>query len=232
MKLIDSHAHLDAPQFDADRAAVIERARQAGVDEMIVIGAAGTMATVERAVALADTDPKLHVSIGVHPHDVGAIEASWWPRLRELAADPRVCAIGESGLDYFYDHSLDRPEYIEANPRIGETVNANLCGVNLCEMVVQVSLGNQLKEVAPGEVGVKSHADFIALLAHAYNGANRKQLLLQLHQHWTRQGIFEFESELTRPREDWGSLIPATAVSMRLLAFPRSARQLSQKTVQ
>ncbi|MBT8496008.1 MAG: TatD family hydrolase [Deltaproteobacteria bacterium] len=102
---MDSHAHIDGPEFDKDRAEMLERARAAGVEEIIVIGAAGTMDTVERAVALAATDTRLHVSVGVHPHDVGKMDDSWWPRLRQLAGSEQVCAVGETGLDYYYDRS-------------------------------------------------------------------------------------------------------------------------------
>jgi TatD DNase family protein len=125
---IDSHAHIDGPEFDADRAEMLERARAAGVEEIIVIGAAGTMDTVERAVALAATDPRLHVSVGVHPHDVAKMEDSWWPRLRQLAASDQVCAIGETGLDYYYDHSPRDlqarcfEEFIELAKTVGKPV--------------------------------------------------------------------------------------------------------------
>lgn len=115
-ELIDSHAHIDVEQFDPDRGEMLRRARDAGVAEIIIIGAAGTLETVERAVALAKSGPGLHASVGVHPHDIGAMDESWWPRLRELAASPDVCAVGETGLDYYYDSSpreLQRQRFAE-----------------------------------------------------------------------------------------------------------------------
>jgi TatD DNase family protein len=102
---IDSHAHIDGDAFDGDRKQMLARAREAGIDDIIVIGAAGTMATVRRAVALATTSPHLHATVGVHPHDAGKVEDHWWAELEELAASESVCGVGETGLDFYYDHS-------------------------------------------------------------------------------------------------------------------------------
>jgi TatD DNase family protein len=105
LRFIDSHAHLDGPDFDADREAVLARARAAGVSPMVIVGAAGDLATAERTVRLAEREPDLYATVGVHPHDAAKLEPAWWPRLRELAARPKVVGIGETGLDYHYDHS-------------------------------------------------------------------------------------------------------------------------------
>jgi predicted ATP-grasp superfamily ATP-dependent carboligase len=139
---------------------------------------------------------------------------------------------GPLSLEYFYDFARQQPQYIEANPRIGETTNALISGVNLCDLVVRISQGQHVDEVGPGRVGVKTHTGFIVLLAAAYNGANRRQLLRR----WWRMGrghseYGSCENEMTRPREDWGSLIPATATLLRIFAFPQSARALSRNTI-
>jgi predicted ATP-grasp superfamily ATP-dependent carboligase len=135
-------------------------------------------------------------------------------------------------LEYFYDDASGKPEYIEANPRIGESVNAQLSGVNVCEIVARISLEENVETLTVGNPGVRSHNGFILLIADAYNGANRRELLKRLWAGWTRRGIYAtFESEMTRPREDWGSLIPATVVTLGLLANPRSAIRLTQNTV-
>lgn len=105
MQLIDSHAHLDGPDFDADRDEVLARARAAGVTTIVCVGAAGDLATAERTVAIAEREPDVYATVGVHPHDAAKLQDDWWPRLRELAGHPRVVAIGETGLDYHYDHS-------------------------------------------------------------------------------------------------------------------------------
>ena len=103
--LIDSHAHVDGPEFDADRDAVLARARAAGVQRMIVIGAVGAPDSAERAVARAERDPDIWATVATHPHDVANMTPDWWATHERLARHPRVVAIGETGLDYFYDHS-------------------------------------------------------------------------------------------------------------------------------
>ncbi len=105
MQLIDSHAHIDGPEFDGDRDEVLARAAAAGVTDIVIVGAAGDMETAERTVRIAAGAPNLHATVGVHPHDAAKLEDSWWPRLRELAAMDEVVAVGETGLDYYYDHS-------------------------------------------------------------------------------------------------------------------------------
>ena len=105
MKLIDSHCHLDSEQFDGDREAVIERALAAGVERMLTIGSGDGPPDVEAAIRLADRYPMLYASIGVHPHDASKATAETYRKLAELAAHPKVVAVGEIGLDYHYDHS-------------------------------------------------------------------------------------------------------------------------------
>lgn len=105
MSFIDSHAHLDADDYAADRAEVLARARAAGVDEIICVGAAGDLETAERTVAFAEAEPGLYATVGVHPHDAAAMQPHWWPALERLAGRESVVGIGETGLDYFYDSS-------------------------------------------------------------------------------------------------------------------------------
>ncbi|MCB9547233.1 MAG: TatD family hydrolase [Myxococcales bacterium] len=101
--LIDSHAHLDFDRFDDDREAVLQRAVDAGVDAILTIGT--DLASSRRAVALAAAWPRIYASVGVHPHEADAFDDADWPELTALFADPRVRAVGETGLDYYYDFS-------------------------------------------------------------------------------------------------------------------------------
>ena len=101
--LIDTHTHLDDTRYDADREAMIERARQAGVETFITIGC--DLATSRAAVELAERHPFIYASIGVHPHEVRHIGDDWYDELRRLARHPKVVAYGEIGLDYHYNHS-------------------------------------------------------------------------------------------------------------------------------
>jgi len=103
--VIDSHCHLDFDDFAKDLPAVLERARQAGLVAMICVGSGADLATAQRAADLADREPDVFAAVGIHPHDAAKIEDDWWPALNKLAQSPRVVAVGETGLDYFYDHS-------------------------------------------------------------------------------------------------------------------------------
>jgi TatD DNase family protein len=101
--LIDTHCHLADPAFAPDRPEVLDRAWAAGVGRVVVIGE--SRANAEAALALSATDPRILATAGVHPHDAcgwGADAEAW---LRERLADPRIVAVGETGLDFHYDHS-------------------------------------------------------------------------------------------------------------------------------
>lgn len=101
--LVDAHCHLGDGAFDRDRDAVLARARAAGVAHVVVIGE--SVQGSERALALARATPGLSATAGVHPHEAKAWSAEAERRVRELARDPAVVAVGETGLDYHYDHS-------------------------------------------------------------------------------------------------------------------------------
>jgi TatD DNase family protein len=103
--LIDSHCHLDQDAFASDRAGVIARARAAGVGRMITVGAGGPLASNHAAVAIAEGDPDIFAAVAVHPHDASEITDDTWDELRRLWAHPKVVAVGETGLDYYYEHS-------------------------------------------------------------------------------------------------------------------------------
>src|SRR6185503_13361281 len=90
--------HLNAERFAGEAAAVLERARSAGVERILVPG--WNVASSERAIELAEQFDWLDVAVGVHPHDAAKVDATGWRRITELAAHPRVVAIGETGLDY------------------------------------------------------------------------------------------------------------------------------------
>jgi TatD DNase family protein len=95
----DTHAHLDYPDFQPDFADVLARAREAGITRLISIGT--SFASSERALALAEKHEEIFAAVGWHPADAAHAPADVGARLRELAAHPKVVAIGETGLDYF-----------------------------------------------------------------------------------------------------------------------------------
>jgi TatD DNase family protein len=112
-RLIDSHCHLDFEDFERDRAAVLARAVAVGVDTMITIGASSSPRANERAIALADQHPQTFATVGIHPHEASTVDDELLTRLAGLAEHPRVVGIGETGLDYHYEHS-PRPAQREA----------------------------------------------------------------------------------------------------------------------
>ncbi|GAB4244434.1 MAG: TatD family hydrolase [Candidatus Methylacidiphilales bacterium] len=99
-QLTDTHCHLDFPDFEADREAVIRRAEEAGVRRMITIGT--NLITSRAAVALAESYPNVVATVGVHPNEVGEAPDDAYGELKRLVAHPRVVAVGECGLDYHY----------------------------------------------------------------------------------------------------------------------------------
>src|SRR6266849_6333776 len=101
--LVDSHCHLDFADFAAERDAVIERARTAGVGTMVTICTRLDEFPGVRAIAEAYDD--IWCSVGAHPHEAADHAATRATELVALAAHPRVVGIGETGLDYHYDHS-------------------------------------------------------------------------------------------------------------------------------
>jgi TatD DNase family protein len=103
--LIDSHAHIQGKEYAGEAAAVIERARAAGVEKIIAVGGAGDMSSNTEAVALADSFPTVFATVGMHPHDAKDVGADELDTLKNLAAHTKVIAVGETGLDYYYNHS-------------------------------------------------------------------------------------------------------------------------------
>ncbi len=103
--LIDSHAHIQGKEYAGEAEAVIERARAAGVEKIVAVGGAGDMSSNSDAVALAQRFVNVFATVGMHPHDAKDVGADDLETLRRLAAKPKVVAIGETGLDYYYNHS-------------------------------------------------------------------------------------------------------------------------------
>jgi TatD DNase family protein len=101
----DSHAHLDGPRFDPDRAEVIARARAAGVSTILAIGIGEGPGTLDCAVKLAAEYDFIYATTGIHPHEAAKATDADFAQLEQLARAPKVIACGEIGLDYYYDHS-------------------------------------------------------------------------------------------------------------------------------
>ena len=108
LHLIDSHAHLEYPQFDEDRDDMLERARDAGITTILAIGGAAGPDHLASALPFAESHDWIYASSGIHPHEAALANDAHFEKLAELLDHPRVIACGEIGLDYHYPNT-DRP---------------------------------------------------------------------------------------------------------------------------
>jgi len=117
--LIDTHTHLDFPDFNPDRDSVIRRAVEAGVTRMIAIGT--NLETSRAALALADRHPEVYATIGIHPNEVAEVPDDAVTQLEKLATHPKVAAIGECGFDYHSLPSSKEAAFTNVSATIGTT---------------------------------------------------------------------------------------------------------------
>jgi TatD DNase family protein len=111
-KLIDTHCHIQTAEFAADVDEVLTRADTAGVTTLIVVGGAGELSTNDDALTLAEKHLNLYATVGMHPHDAKDVSEEDMTGLKELTRHDRVVAVGETGLDFYYDHS---PRHVQIN---------------------------------------------------------------------------------------------------------------------
>jgi TatD DNase family protein len=117
--LVDSHAHLDSPRYDADREELLQRAWQQGVRTVLSIGIGEGPETMQQALELSRSYagkpgiPRVLATAGIHPHEAQLADQAALVKLDNLLANPDVLAVGEIGLDYYYDHS-PRPQQKQA----------------------------------------------------------------------------------------------------------------------
>ena len=109
--LVDSHCHLDMEQFDADRAAVLERAHAHGV--RMIVNPGIDLVHCRQAISLADLYPQVYAAVGIHPNSSADFSEQTLTQLRGLAEHPKVVAIGEIGLDYHWG-TVSRPKQAQA----------------------------------------------------------------------------------------------------------------------
>jgi TatD DNase family protein len=103
--LVDSHAHLDDPRFETDRDAVLQRAWDAGIRKILTIGNGSGPDQMGCGISIAEAHDWICTSVGVHPHDASKVEERHYDQMEQLSKHAKVIAIGETGLDYYYDHS-------------------------------------------------------------------------------------------------------------------------------
>jgi TatD DNase family protein len=105
MEIIDSHAHLEFPQFDADRAEMLDRARAAGITTLLAIGSGTGPERLNAAIPFAEEHDWIYATVGIHPHEAKDASEEHFAKLDALAKHRKVIGWGEMGLDYYYDHS-------------------------------------------------------------------------------------------------------------------------------
>ena len=106
MRLFDTHAHYDSGAFNSDRLETLAAMPEQGVE--LILNPGCDLESSRTAIALAEEFPFVYAAVGVHPSDCGAWEDSWLEQLRALAAHPKVRAIGEIGLDYYWKDNPPR----------------------------------------------------------------------------------------------------------------------------
>ncbi len=106
MSLVDSHAHLDFEDYANDLDGVVSRARAAGLERIVCIGLWRAPGSFGNALELATRDPSFFAAtVGIHPHECARVPEEDWAACERLARDPATVAVGETGLDFHYDHS-------------------------------------------------------------------------------------------------------------------------------
>ena len=149
--LIDTHCHLDFPPFDPDRDAVIQRAKEAGIDYFINIGS--TLESSNASCALAQKYVEVYASVGVHPHDADTFDLQAENKLKSLAQNNKVVAIGETGLDYYRNLSGKENQKQAFLKQIALAKELNLPVVVHCRQAGEETL-RILKAALPLQAGV------------------------------------------------------------------------------
>ena len=163
---IDTHCHLDFHQFDADRDEAVARAAAAGVT--IIINPATDLPSSRRAIALADRYDGVYAQVGVHPNDAGDFGPSTLAELRALAAHPKVVAIGEIGLDYYWDKTPRAQQQAAFESQLELAAELDLPVVIHCRDA-QADVRDTMRRWVPGAQMFRE-PDAILGVYHAYSG--------------------------------------------------------------
>ncbi|MCA9119338.1 MAG: TatD family hydrolase [Planctomycetaceae bacterium] len=121
MRLFDTHCHLDDEQFDSDRQAVLSRAADAGVETILAVGT--TVGSSVQSVGLAAQYKSVFAAVGIQPNYCGEAAPQDWDQIVELSGAPKVVALGETGLDRYWDHTpFDvQEDYFDRHIRLSQT---------------------------------------------------------------------------------------------------------------
>ncbi len=157
MTLFDTHAHYDDEQFDEDRDALLTSMQENGV--RCIVNAASNLESSKKALGLAEKYPFIYASVGVHPHDTELMDDETVGKLQTLLSHPKAVAVGEIGLDYYYDHS---PREIQQK-RFREQL----------ELAAQVKLPVIIheREAARDTLDILSEFPQVTGVVHCYSGS-------------------------------------------------------------
>ena len=169
MRLVDSHAHLEFPQFDEDRQAVLERAREVGVELLLAIGSGSGPQRLDAAIPFAEEHDWICATVGIHPHDAKDVTEEHFGRLDELARHPRVIAWGEMGLDYHYEEPPPEIQHPVFRRQLQQARAAKLPIIIHCRDAWDDCLAILEKEWAPAGLGGIFHC-FTGTLREAQRG--------------------------------------------------------------
>lgn len=165
MQLFDTHSHLDQPDFDADRAEVVARACEAGVETIIAIGT--TVETSEVCIRLAAECESVHAAVGIQPNEVAGSQPGDWDHIVELARQPGVVAIGETGLDRYWDDTPfdQQQDYFDRHLRLAReldlpfVVHMRNCEADILTMLRDEQSRGPLRGVMHSFTGSRETAD-------------------------------------------------------------------------
>jgi TatD DNase family protein len=156
MPYIDTHAHLDDEQFDADRSDVLARARDEGIDAIIC--PAITADSSEAVVELAQTNTEIYAAVGIQPNYCAEAGPDDWERILQMASSPRVAAIGETGLDWHWDFTPFemQKDYFDRHLRLSQ--ERNLPVIIHCREAEDDVLATLREAAARGPIAGVMHA--------------------------------------------------------------------------
>ncbi|MDQ3492435.1 MAG: TatD family hydrolase [Chloroflexota bacterium] len=174
MRLVDSHAHLQADAFAADNDLVLGAARLAGVERLLAPG--WDLSSSRDSVALAERWPRVDASAGIHPHVAATADAPMWAEIMALARDERVVAVGETGLDYDRGFSPREAQLINLRRHLALALELGKPAILHCrsrpgERNAQDDLLHELEDAGFGAADARSRLDSRPrALLHSFSG--------------------------------------------------------------
>jgi TatD DNase family protein len=165
MPLVDTHAHLDQEEFSADRAEAIARAIAAGVETIVAVGV--TADSSAATVQLAAEHPAIFAAVGIQPNYCAQAEPSDWDRILVMANSPKVVAIGETGLDHYWDYTpfAVQQDYFDRHIRLSQArnlpfiVHTRESDADVLAMLVEARRRGPLRGVMHSFTGTASTAE-------------------------------------------------------------------------